>query len=423
MYPFFFYVFTVILYIIFCRVQKRGVKMTNMLIRIFIRDRENLEHPGVREAHGRLAGIVGIASNLLLFVGKMIAGWLSGSLAIMADAVNNLSDSASSVVTLAGFKLAAMPPDEKHPYGHARYEHVSGLVVSFLIIAIGVQFFRSSVGKILHPEPMAFSALTAAILLVSIAVKLWQGMFNREVGRRIQSDALRATAADSINDVIATSAVLIGALIDHFTGVMLDGWLGLAVAVFILVSGVRLVIDTLNPLIGTAPDNELVERLQEKIMDYPSVLGIHDLIIHNYGPNRCFATVHVEMPASRDVMVSHALVDAIERDIQSEMNVELVVHLDPIATDDIQLSAMQGRVAALINTLDTALSIHDFRMMEEDCQTCLVFDVVVPPRFRWDDDTLREKIIYLVQTKIDERIRCVITVDHSYTASRPTLKY
>lgn len=394
--------------------------MTNLLTRLFVRGGDPTE-PAVREAYGKLVGVVGIVSNLLLFAGKMLAGLLSGSLAIMADAVNNLSDSVSSVVTLIGFKLSAMPPDEKHPYGHARYEYISGLLVSVLIITIGIEFFKSSLEKILHPEPIMLTTLTVVILVVSIAVKLWQGLFNRNIGHRIQSDALRATAADSINDVISTTAVLIGALVCHFTDLMLDGWLGLAVAVFILVSGIKLVLDTLNPLIGMAPDEEQADQLKEKIMAYPSVLGIHDLIVHNYGPGHFFASVHVEVPACQNILISHEIADDIEREIQLELGIELVVHLDPIVTDDEQLNTMRSRVCALINAFDSSLSMHDFRMVEGTNHTNLIFDVVVPPRYALDDNILREKLLELVRENIDETMYCVITVDRSYTTTRPKL--
>lgn len=391
--------------------------MTKLLIRLFVKNSGEVQNPAVRERYGRLAGLVGIASNLCLFLLKIAVGSLSGSIAIVADAINNLSDCASSLITLAGFKLASMPADEQHPYGHARFEYISGLVVSFLIMAIGLEFLISSVRKIISPESVSFGAAVVVVLLTSIVVKLWQGLFNRKIGTAIGSDTLRATAADSINDVVATAAVLAGAVVGHLTGWHVDGWLGLGVAVFILISGVRLVIDTLNPLLGTAPDRELVEAIERRVKSYDLVLGVHDLIIHNYGPGRCFASVHVEVPASEDILVSHDVIDNIERDIAAGMGIELVVHLDPIVTDDPKLDRCRDAVAAIIQELDPQLNMHDFRMVKGSTHTNFIFDVVAPPRYRMTDVDLRGEIDRRVKA-LDANYYCVITVDRSYTTTR-----
>jgi cation diffusion facilitator family transporter len=335
----------------------------------------------------------------------------------MADAVNNLSDSASSVITLVAFKLAGAPADEEHPYGHARIEYISGLVVSFLILAIGVEFLISSVRKILEPSGVIFTPAVAVILLVSIAVKLWQGLFNKNVGERISSTALKATAADSLNDVVATVVVLAGAIIAHVSGYHLDGWMGLLVAAFILVSGVRMVIETISPLLGMAPDCDMVAELEQKILSYDSVLGIHDLMVHNYGPGRSFASVHVEVPASQDILISHDIIDNIEREVTGALGLELVIHLDPIVTDDERLSGYRKYVADAVKELDPQLTIHDFRMVEGKTHTNLIFDVVVPPRYEMTDNALREVISRQV-CKLQENLFCVITVDRSYTSTR-----
>lgn len=391
--------------------------MTKLLIKLFIEEPDNTADPRVRGLYGRLAGGVGVASNLLLFLLKMMIGIVTRSISIMADAVNNLSDCASSVITLAGFKLSGMPADEQHPYGHARFEYISGLVVSFLILAIGFQFLVSSVRKIRNPEPVAFLPAVAVILIVSIAVKLWQGRFNRRIGDIISSTALRATAADSRNDVITTAVVLSGAVAERFTGLRLDGWMGLAVAAFILVSGVKLVIETLDPLLGMAPDEELVGNIEERILGYDSVLGLHDLIVHNYGPGRCFASVHVEVPADQDILVSHDIIDNIERDFANGLGIELVIHLDPIVTDNERLSGYRDYVEQAVHSIDPVLSIHDFRMVEGKTHTNLIFDIVLPPRYHIADDVLRKMLGHSV-TQLKENLYCVITVDRSYTSTR-----
>ena len=288
--------------------------------------------PQVREKSGKVAGAVGIATNLLLFAIKLAAGLVSGSVAVMADAVNNLTDSGSSIVMLVGFKLAGKPADEKHPFGHARIEYLSGVIVSFIVLFLGLELGRTSFEKIISPQPADFSALALVILVVSVLLKLWQCFFYRSVGKTIHSDTVFATSSDSRNDAIATTVVLLGALITRFTSVNLDGFLGLAVAVFIVVSGVKLIMETGNPLLGTAPDAALVRTIYEKILSYPGIFGIHDLTVHNYGEGKCFASVHCEVPAEEDILVSHDIIDNIERDFQRDMGIQLVIHLDPVVT-------------------------------------------------------------------------------------------
>lgn len=389
--------------------------MTKFLIRLFAG--EDTASPGAREKLGRLAGIAGIGSNLLLFIAKLAIGLLSGSISILADAVNNLSDSASSVITLVGFHLSARPADSRHPYGHARYEYLSGLAVSCIIFVIGVQFLISSFQKVLNPSPVEFSAALVVVLVLSIAVKFWQGRFNSAIGKEIGSATLAATAADSRNDVLTTAAVLLSAVIAHFTGWNLDGIMGMAVALFILISGLSLIRDALDPLVGTAPDKELVQLIQEKILAYDTVIGLHDLMVHNYGPDRRFASVHVEFPASQDILVSHDIIDNIERDFVLELNIMLVIHLDPVVTDDPRLDALRGEVEAITAAIDPALSIHDFRMVEGTSHTNLLFDVVVPPKFYISDTALRERYAQAVESIAESTLYCVITIDRNYIPS------
>ena len=294
--------------------------MNNFLFRHFVKDYQNVTDPAVRDRYGRLAGFVGIFSNVLLCLMKVGAGLLSGSIAIIADGINNLADGASSVITLIGFKLAARPEDEEHPYGHARYEYVAGLIVSFLIMLVGFELLKSSAGKILHPSPLSFSWPVAAVLVLSILIKLWQASFNRAAGRKIDSMTLIATAADSRNDVIATSAVLVSLVAGYLGGVNLDGWMGLAVALFIIWSGIGLVRDTISPLLGEAPDSELVRQIERIACSHDGVRGIHDLAVHNYGPGKIFASVHLEVEDSVDVIKGPELVERIEKQLRDELN-------------------------------------------------------------------------------------------------------
>jgi len=389
--------------------------VTETLVRLFVKNSRDTTDPGVRTAYGNLASWVGIFCNLLLCAGKFLAGTLSGSISIAADAVNNLSDASSSVVSLIGFKLGARPADDEHPYGHARFEYLAGLAVAVMVLVIGVELLKSSVEKILDPAPVTFSWVAMAVLAVSIAVKLWMSVFNRTVGKRINSGSLIATAADSRNDVLTTSAVLIASLISHFAKVELDGWMGAAVALFILYSGVGLVKDTIDPLLGLAPDPELVQHIHDKIMSYPGVLGTHDLMVHDYGPGRQFASVHVELAAEDDVMASHELIDDIERDFLKNDRLPVVIHFDPIVTSDAQVGDMRRWLAEAVRTIDPSLSIHDLRMVPGVNHTNIIFDCVTPSGFAMSSARLKEAIAQLVSEK-DPNYRCVITVETSFAA-------
>ena len=386
--------------------------MIEFLIRRFVPDWQQVQRTDVRERYGTLAAAVGILSNIFLCIIKGLIGLFSGSIAVTADAVNNLSDAGSSVITLLAFKIAGKPADEEHPYGHARMEYISGMAVSFIIILLGLELMGSSFENILHPEEVGVSALTYLVLIVSIAVKLWQGMFNRNLGKRISSEALQATAADSLNDVFSTGAVLLSTLVYQFTAIPIDGWVGMLVAIFITVSGVKLIMETGSPLLGQAPDPQMVRELEEKITAYDGVIGIHDLQVHNYGPGRVFATVHAEVPANRDILVSHDIIDNIEREVGHEMNLNLVIHMDPVVTDDERLNQLHAQVQQIVAGIDSNLSMHDFRAVFGPTHTNLVFDVVVPPGFSLSDSELSRRTEQQVQTL--GSYFCVITVDHNY---------
>jgi len=366
--------------------------MTNFLLRRFIPDYQNTADPAVRERYGKLAGITGIICNVLLFAFKLLAGTLSGSVSITADAVNNLSDASSSLVTLLGFRLAARPADEEHPYGHARMEYLSGLAVAVMILVIGVELVKSSVQKILHPEAVEFSVLTAAVLTGSILLKLWMALFDRKLGRKISSAALIAAAADSRSDVIATGAVLLACVIGRLTGLMIDGWAGLLVALFILWSGVGVVKDTVDPLLGAKPDEALVRAIAYLMTSHVNILGFHDLMVHDYGPGRRFASVHAEIDHRIDPLIAHEILDEIERQAKKELHVDLVIHYDPIVTDDPEVAAVRTRVLQIMHGLDPRLSLHDFRMVSGSHHVNVIFDMVLPPEDVQTAEQLRRQI-------------------------------
>lgn len=388
--------------------------MGKLLIRIFVKDHENTDDPRVRERYGKFAGVVGIVSNLILCIMKILIGLVSRSIAIIADGINNLADASSSIITLVGFKLASQPEDEDHPYGHARIEYLTGLFISIVIIVIGLQLLRTSIDKILHPEPLEFSCLTIIILVAAILIKLWQSMFNRSIGRKIRSVTLMATAADSRNDVISTSAVLISVIVGKFTGIQIDGYMGCLVALFIIWSGIQLVRETTSPLLGEAPDQELVDSIAEIVKKEPGVLGIHDLMVHNYGPGKIFASMHIEVDADGDLMESHDMIDNIEKRIKDELHVEFVVHMDPVKTDDPLITKMKKIIADALLPLDGVDNIHDFRIVPGPTHTNIIFDVVLAA-----DCSLSEKEITGIAAEaarsVDNDFYVVITFDHAYT--------
>ena len=388
--------------------------MISLLAKWCIPNRERVEDGAVRRAWGALCGFVGIGLNLLLFAGKLAAGSISGSIAITADAFNNLSDAGSSVVTLLGFRLAGKKPDAGHPFGHGRMEYISGLVVAGLILVMGAELAKSSVDKILHPEAVTFSWLACGILLASIAVKLYMYRYNRAVGKKIDSAAMAATAADSLSDTAATAAVLLAMLIAKWTGLDIDGWVGLVVAGFILFSGVKSARETISPLLGQPPEKEFVDRIQAIVLSHPEILGLHDLVVHDYGPGRVMVSLHAEVPAHGDLLELHDVVDNIEMDLSRQLNCQAVIHMDPVVTDDGLTGPLRSRVAELVKQVDPAITIHDFRVVAGPTHTNLVFDAVVPFDEKLTAAQAAEKIRALVRTMDDGRYFAVVKVENSY---------
>ena len=393
--------------------------MTRFLLKLFVKDADGVLTATKRQRYGKVASCIGIVTNLLLFLMKVTAGLLFNSIAIVADAINNLSDSSSSLITLIGFKMSSKPADDKHPYGHARSEYISGFIVSIVIVFLGLQLLLTSVEKIWNPEPVQFSWLSVAILSVSILLKFWQGRFYKTVSKKIGSSALEATATDSINDVITTGAVLLSLFVAHFSGWQIDAYMGVLVAGFIIYSGVRSIIETLTPLLGAAPDEGLVCEIGEKIKSYDGVIGYHDLVVHNYGPDRCFASVHVEVPNTDDMMESHDLIDNIEREFVQKLNIHLVIHMDPVVVDDALTNELRAVVTEIVKETDPSLSMHDFRFVAGATHSNLIFDVAVPPSYKMCDDELRECIDKKVK-ELNQNYYTVITIDRSYISTTET---
>lgn len=387
--------------------------MTSLLIKLFLKG-DSPESSAGREKHGRLAGIVGIICNIFLGVLKYIIGSLTNSISITADATNNITDAGSSVVTLIGFRLSEKPADEDHPYGHARIEYITGLIVSFLIILIGYDTLKSSVGKIFNPELVFFGWETAAILISSIVIKLWLSSFNKTLGKKIKSKALMATAADSRNDCISTAAVLVSTLISHFTSLNLDGYIGALVGLFIIYSGISLVRETVGPLLGQAPSKEIFEKIESEILSYENVLGVHDLMVHSYGPDKYFASAHIEMDAKLDVLVCHEIMDTIERDFSNRYNIHLVVHLDPTVLDCEETNHLKELVKDILFNIDPVLTFHDFRVVFGDKSKNVLFDVVVPPKYKYSDFELTEIIKNRINLAGEGKLYAVIVIDKSY---------
>lgn len=388
--------------------------MINLLVKTFVKDAGNVQDPQVRQRYGTLSGAVGIFLNLLLSAGKMIAGLITGSIAITADAFNNLTDAGSSVLTLVGFRMAGKQADDDHPFGHGRIEYLSGLAVSVVILLVGLELAKSSVEKIIHPEPVEFSWLSAGILIAAICVKLWMSYFNRSLSRRIGSAAMAATATDSLSDAVATSAVLLSAIIGKFTGANIDAWAGILVALFILRAGWGAAKDTLNPLLGQSPDPELVRDIERTVLAHPQVVGIHDMIIHDYGPGRSMMSLHAEVPAGSDIMEVHDEIDAIERELKAKYRIDASIHMDPIVTGDETISKARKMVSELVREVDPAMTIHDFRMTSGPRHRNLIFDVVVPYSVKSTDEEVRREIERKIRAA-DPNSFAVIQVDRAYT--------
>ena len=387
--------------------------MISLFARLFLKP-EGRDETALRKGYGILCGAVGIGLNILLFAGKFFAGTIAGSIAITADAFNNLSDAGSSFVTLLGFQLAGQKPDSDHPFGHGRIEYLSGLAVAMLIILMGFELAKSSLDKILHPAPVDSSWLVIAILCVSICVKLYMSFYNRSLGKKLNAPAMLATAADSLSDSVATTAVLIATLVGRFSGLMIDGWCGILVAAFILWSGFNAAKDTVNPLLGTPPTHEFVNQIKELVMAHPGIIGIHDLIVHDYGPGRVMISLHAEVSASENVLELHDEIDNVESELREKLGCEAVIHMDPVVTDDGITEETRERVAALVHCIDDAINIHDFRMVAGPSHTNVIFDAVVPYGFRLTDSEVEEKIKTAVRT-LDGNYFAVVKVERSYT--------
>ncbi len=387
--------------------------MTELLSRLFVKNHTHTSDPYVRRAYGTLASITGIVLNLLLFIAKFLAGTFFGSVAITADAINNLSDAGSQIISLISFRISAKPADREHPFGHARIEYVASMIVSFLILLIGFELLRESVAKIIRPDPPEASPIAIAVLAVSIAVKLWLGLFNRRLGRRIDSVVMRATAADCLSDAISTSAVLISTVILlYFPAVNLDAYMGVIVAIMIMIAGIKILNETKNSILGEAPSDEIVRQITELVESTPGALGLHDLTVHNYGPGHILAALHVEVDGRVDVFETHDMIDNIERALRRDYGIEATIHMDPIVTDDDRITALREAVDHAVREIDPALRIHDFRFVSGTTHSNLIFDVVVPFEFRHTDDELRRAIADKI-SRLDPSYFTVVTIDRA----------
>lgn len=387
--------------------------MTKLLIRLFVRDSNNIKDAAVRVRYGYLGSVTGIVLNILLFAGKLIAGIISGAISVTADAFNNLSDAGSSIVSLVGFKMAAQPADEEHPFGHGRMEYVSGLIISFLILLMGFELAHESVLKMISPKDIRFSWLTLCILIASVLVKLWMGLFNLTLGKRINSTSMKATAADSISDCISTSAVIVAMLVFYFAGVNIDSIIGLLVALFILYNGVKTFRESLTPLLGTKPDKEFVDEITAAVEKYPDIVGTHDMIVHDYGVSNLIISMHAEVPMQMEFNAAHELVDMIEDELKKKYNCLVTIHMDPVAVNDERVMAVKAQVSEVVRNIDSRMSIHDFRMTDGRDRVNLIFDLVVPFGLGMTDAQVRENVSARVSA-LDKAYCCVISIDREY---------
>lgn len=387
--------------------------MTKLLVKLFIKDSENFSDKKVRTAYGVLSSITGIVLNLILAGSKYAAGVISGSISITADAINNLSDAGSSIVSFFGVKISAKPADKDHPYGHGRVEYISAFIVSFFVLFMGVELFKNSVGKIINPEPVKFNFLSLAILIFSIICKLWLGIFNKTLGKKINSAPMMAVMKDSFSDCLATGVAAVSIIISAFSDINIDGYLGVIVSVFIFIAGFGILKETLGDILGRAPETEFVDEITEKIMSYPHICGVHDMIIHDYGPSCRFASVHAEVPSNEDIMELHDIIDGIERDIYNEYGMLTSIHMDPIVINDERINELRRITEDTVTSIDKRVTIHDFRVVEGPSHTNLIFDILLPSDMRCTDREICKKIEETL-SKIDERFFCVITVDHAF---------
>ena len=392
--------------------------MTEFLVNKFIKDSANIESTEVRTRYGMLASVVGIFCNVLLFSVKLAIGLILSSLAVTADAFNNLSDAASSIISFVGVKMAGKPADAEHPFGHGRIEYIAALIVSFLVIEVGFTFFKSSISKIMHPEEITFDPVPFIILILSILVKLWMAFFNNKLGKRIDSKVMLATAADSLGDVITTSATVISIVICHFTSINVDAIAGLIVSGIVIWSGVSIAKDTLEPLIGQRVPSELYQKITDMVESYEGIVGAHDLIVHNYGPNRSMATIHAEVPNDVSIEASHEIIDRIERDAKKELNILLVIHMDPVEMRDEEVLELRDKTSHIVHALDPVLHFHDFRVLKENEQKNLIFDLVVPDSYTEKDaNRVMHQLIALLH-EMEKNVDCIITLDRSFEAPK-----
>ena len=391
--------------------------MTEFLVNKFIKDSANIESTEVRTRYGMLASVVGIFCNVLLFSVKLAIGLILSSLAVTADAFNNLSDAASSIISFVGVKMAGKPADAEHPFGHGRIEYIAALIVSFLVIEVGFTFFKSSISKIMHPEEITFDPVPFIILILSILVKLWMAFFNNKLGKRIDSKVMLATAADSLG-VITTSATVISIVICHFTSINVDAIAGLIVSGIVIWSGVSIAKDTLEPLIGQRVPSELYQKITDMVESYEGIVGAHDLIVHNYGPNRSMATIHAEVPNDVSIEASHEIIDRIERDAKKELNILLVIHMDPVEMRDEEVLELRDKTSHIVHALDPELHFHDFRVLKENEQKNLIFDLVVPDSYTEKDaNRVMHQLIALLH-EMEKNVDCIITLDRSFEAPK-----
>ena len=388
--------------------------MIVFLAKIFIKDYQQFSEPKVRQAYGMLCGTVGICLNICLFIGKFVAGTVSKSISITADAFNNLSDAGSSFIILIGFKLAEAKPDSDHPFGHGRLEYISGLIVSGAIMLMAFELLKSSIAKIIHPQAVEYNILTVAILLISIVVKLYMCFYNHSVGKRLDSAAMRVTATDSMSDACATTGVFLAALVSRYTGIQIDGYCGILVSLFIFYAGIHAARETLNPLLGQPPEPEFVEQIEKLVMAHPEVVGVHDLIVHDYGPGRRMISLHAEVSAEEEILVMHDVIDEIEVQLREELKCDAVIHMDPLVTSDEKVVYLKGEMHKLVQMVDKTITMHDFRVICGPAHTNLIFDVVVPFDFYMNDEDVVELIQLRTTEMLGENHFCVIHVDKAY---------
>lgn len=388
--------------------------MVTILINLCIKNKDDVKNPKVRQQYGMLCGMVGIFLNLLLFLGKFLAGTLSRSIAITADAFNNLSDAGSSCVTLAGFKMAGAKPDVGHPFGHGRIEYIAGLIVSGAIIIMAFELVQNSISRIIHPKPVEFQVLTAVILFFSILVKLYMAYYNYRIGRKLDSAAMRATATDSLSDTCATTVVLLSAIVGEIWDIQIDGYCGVLVGIFIFCAGVSAARETLNPLLGQAPDEALVSQIEETVLSHPEICGIHDLLVHDYGPGRLMISLHAEVPAEGNILELHDVVDNAEGELRRNLNCDAVIHMDPVVTEDVHILELKHTMEKLIHDMDDVITMHDFRVVTGPTHTNLIFDVVVPYEYKISDEDLTEQIQKRARALLGENHYVVIQVDKAY---------